>query len=253
MQGWISLHRKITCHPFYQEKRKFSKFEAWIDLLLMVNHETKKVLLGNELIEVKRGQRITSIRQLCDRWGWSNSKVTQYLKLLESDGMITVKSDTKKTVITIDKYSDYQQSKDDKTTENRHENDTKQTRKHTNNNDNNENKNIYADVIDYLNEKAGTKFKHTTKKTREYIQARLNEKFTKEDMFLVIDYCCTHWKGKIFANGNKGDDYLQPSTLFNNKFDERLQKALKDKKPNRTSIVVEEQKSVIADMWSDEA
>src|SRR5690606_16188544 len=136
------------------------------------------VLLGNELIEVKRGQRITSIRQLCDRWGWSNSKVTQYLKLLESDGMITVKSDTKKTVITIDKYSDYQQSKDDKTTENRHENDTKQTRKHTNNNDNNENKNIYADVIDYLNEKAGTKFKHTTKKTREYIQARLNEKFT---------------------------------------------------------------------------
>lgn len=137
MQGWIKLHRKIQEHWLYQEKRKFSRFEAWIDLLMMVNHEDAKVVLGNELIEVKRGQRITSIRQLCDRWGWSNTKVTQFLKLLESDGMATVKSDSKKTVITIDNYDFYQGREDKKTTDKQQENDEEATQKHTNKNDKN--------------------------------------------------------------------------------------------------------------------
>lgn len=119
MQGWIKLHRKIQDHWIYQEKRKFSRFEAWIDLLMMVNHEDAKVILGNEIVEVKRGQRITSIRQLCDRWGWSNTKVTQFLKLLQSDGMATVKSDSKKTLITIENYDLYQGDDDKKTTQNR--------------------------------------------------------------------------------------------------------------------------------------
>lgn len=137
-QGWIKLHRKIQDHWIWQEKRKFSKAEAWIDLLMMVNHEDKKVPLGNELILVKRGQRITSIRQLCDRWGWSNTKVTQFLKMMQTDGMVTVKSDTKKTVITIENYDVYQSRKDEKTTENSHEDDTKQTQKHTNKNEKND-------------------------------------------------------------------------------------------------------------------
>jgi DnaD/phage-associated family protein len=140
LKGWISLHRKIQDHWLFKEKRQFSKFEAWIDILLMVNHEDSKVVLGNELIEVKRGQRIISIRQLCNRWGWSNTKVTQYLNLLQNEGMLVVKSDTKKTLLTVEKYEDYQESSDKKTTENRHGEDTKQTRKHTNNNVNNANK-----------------------------------------------------------------------------------------------------------------
>lgn len=137
MQGWIKLHRKIQEHWLYQDKRKFSRFEAWVDLLLMVNHDDSKVVLGNEIIEVKRGQRITSIRQLCEKWGWSNTKVTQFLKLLQNDGMIEVKSDTKKTIITVVNYDFYQGREDAKTTENRHKNDDGQTQKHTNKNDKN--------------------------------------------------------------------------------------------------------------------
>lgn len=151
MQGWIKLHRKIQEHWLYQEKRKFSRFEAWIDLLLIANHEDAKIALGNELIEVKRGQRITSIRQLCDRWGWSNTKVIQFLKLLQNDGMLTVKSDSKKTLITIENYDFYQGTDDKKATENRHESDTKQTKKHTNKNvknDKNEKENITTTTED---------------------------------------------------------------------------------------------------------
>ncbi|MEY8192979.1 Replication protein O [Peribacillus simplex] len=135
MQGWIKLHRQIQDHWLYQENRKFSKYEAWLDLLMMVNHEDKKVVIGSEVIEVKRGQRITSIRKLCDKWGWSNTKVTQFLILLQNEGMIHLKSDNKKTLITINNYDFYQSNEDKKATQNRHGNDEKQTQKHTNKND----------------------------------------------------------------------------------------------------------------------
>lgn len=145
-EGWISIHRKIRDNHLFKEKRVFSKFEAWLDLLLEVNHQDNKFILGNELVEVKRGSTITSIRQLCDKWGWSNTKVKKFFELLELDEMITHKSDTKKTLVSIVNYDLYQPKEkekrhenDTKTTRSNHENDTKTTRKHTNNNVNNDN------------------------------------------------------------------------------------------------------------------
>ena len=108
MTGWISLHRSIQKHWLFEEKRKFSRFEAWIDILLMVNHSDNKIMHDGDLITVKRGQRITSLRQLGERWSWSITKVDKYLKILESDGMLVVKKDTKKTVLTVVNYDDYQ-------------------------------------------------------------------------------------------------------------------------------------------------
>ncbi|QRN49971.1 DnaD domain-containing protein [Macrococcoides bohemicum] len=145
MTGWISLHRTIENHWLYEEDRKFSKFEAWIDILLMVNHTDKKVTLGNELIIVKRGQKITSIRKLCDRWQWSNNKVKHFLDLLQEDGMLKVKSDTKKTVLTVVNYDVYQNqdikkrhNSDTKETQKHFKRDTNAFQKHTNNNVNND-------------------------------------------------------------------------------------------------------------------
>lgn len=61
--------------------------------------------------------------------GWSNSKVVKFLKILESDSIIYVKSDTRKTVITIVNYSVYQGFVDEKTTQKRHQNDAEATHK----------------------------------------------------------------------------------------------------------------------------
>lgn len=164
-KGWISLHRSVTDHWLFDEDRKFSKFEAWIDLLLMVNHTDKKMMLGNELITIKRGQKVTSIRKLCERWNWSNNKVKNFLNVLEADGMLTVKSDSKKTLVTVVNYDVYQNENiekrhqsDTKATQKHHESDAKAFQKHTNNNVNNVNnennvvveptpKNDFAEVI----------------------------------------------------------------------------------------------------------
>ncbi|MGF0096045.1 hypothetical protein ACQRC6_06350 [Peptoniphilus sp. SGI.035] len=107
-KGWVCIYRKIEDDWLWNDK-PFSKGQAWIDLLLMANHEDKKILFNGNLIEVKRGQRITSIKTLCDRWGWSNTKVKNFLKLLEEDNKIKLEiTPRKKSVITIENYSKYQ-------------------------------------------------------------------------------------------------------------------------------------------------
>lgn len=141
-QGWITLHRKILDN-FVWEDKPFSRGQAWIDLLLLANHEDKTTLFNGKITEIKRGQKITSIRILSERWGWSNTKVTNFLLQLKREKMIDYKSDTKKTVYNIVNYNDYQEIKEDKndtkTTLKRHRNDTETKQKHTNNNDNNDN------------------------------------------------------------------------------------------------------------------
>lgn len=128
-RGWIKLHRKIQDHWIYQEKRQFSRYEAWLDLIMLANHRDNKSLIDGELITVKKGSFITSKRQLCGRWNWSNTKVDNFLKLLEEDGMVTHKSDTKKTVITIAKYEVYHELENEK----RHESETETKQKHNGN------------------------------------------------------------------------------------------------------------------------
>lgn len=136
--GWISLHRKILEHPFYKEKRKFSKFEAWIDLLLHANHKDNKFILGNELVEVEKGSFITSELKLMERWGWSKTKVRAFLMLLECDSMIVQKKDRKKTTINICNYSVYQGLETEKKPQKDREETVKRPQKDTNNNVNKE-------------------------------------------------------------------------------------------------------------------
>ena len=84
------------------------------------------------------------------------------------------------------------------------------------NNNKNNNSNVYEVIISYLNEKAGTNYKHTTKATQEHINARLKDKFTVENFKTVIDKKCDEWKGTEF------EQYLRPSTLFGTKFENYL-------------------------------
>lgn len=106
-KGWIKLYRSIEDHWLWHYE-KFNYQSAWIDLLMMVNHEPKKVCIGDEIITIQAGQRWTSIRQLTQRWKWSEKKVLKFLSLLQSDGMIYKESNTRGTLLTIVNYGDFQ-------------------------------------------------------------------------------------------------------------------------------------------------
>ena len=136
-EGGAKIYRSLSDHWLWEDK-PFSKGQAWIDLLLLVNHSEKKTMIDGRLETVSVGQTITSTRKLCDRWGWSNTKVRNFLKMLEIESMIIVKSDSKKTVINIVNYSVYQDSDNKKETVKRQSSDSQTTVKHTNKTEKNE-------------------------------------------------------------------------------------------------------------------
>ena len=108
MSGWIKIHRSITNHWLYTEKRVFSKFEAWNDILLTVNYTDAKTIIKGSLYEVKRGQSILSLDSWSKRWNWDKSKVRRFLNTLQLDNMIVIKSDTVTTQLTVCNYESYQ-------------------------------------------------------------------------------------------------------------------------------------------------
>lgn len=137
INNWIKLNRDIQNHWIYKEKRKFSKYEAWIDLIMMANHEEHKFIFGGELIKVRRGEIITSEIKLMEKFRWSKSKLRLFLELLEKDEMIEKKTTSKRTSVFIKNYNKFQ----DKSTEERPLTDHRQTddrlQKDTNKNDKN--------------------------------------------------------------------------------------------------------------------
>lgn len=107
MSGWISLDRAITKHWLWQNE-KFTKGQAWIDLLLWAAHTPHKVLLKGTLITVERGEQIRSQVTLSKAWNWDRKTVSRFLKLLEKDGMIASRVDHLTSYISICNYDSFQ-------------------------------------------------------------------------------------------------------------------------------------------------
>lgn len=145
-QGWVPVKRQIQEHWLWKDK-PFSQGQAWIDLIMLANYEDTKMPYKGEIITCERGTVNLSISHIAKRWGWSRDKTRRFLKLLESDGMVTVKATTHRTTITLENYSVYndvpttkRQQIDSKPTASRQQADT------TNNNNNiNKDNNIYND------------------------------------------------------------------------------------------------------------
>ena len=68
-----------------------------------------------------------------------------------------------------------------------------------------------------MNEKTGRKFK-SIEANKKLIRARWNDGYKLDDFKMVIDNMVINWSGKDF-NGTPAETYLQPKTLFSNKFD----------------------------------
>ena len=82
--------------------------------------------------------------------------------------------------------------------------------------------NIYSLVIDYLNKKANTNYRPTTKNTQSFINARVSEGYTVEDFKKVIDSKSKEWLNTDF------EKYLRPETLFGTKFESYLNSKTKN-------------------------
>lgn len=107
----------------------------------------------------------------------------------------------------------------------------------TNLEDTNNIKNVFLEIIGYLNEKAKTNYKPFTQSTKRFINARLKEGYTIDDFKTVIDKKTKEWLGTSF------EQYLRPETLFGTKFEGYL---------NANSKVQSSKKPIARDYSKDE-
>ena len=77
-------------------------------------------------------------------------------------------------------------------------------------------KGTHREIIDYLNVKCSSRFRHTSKATQRVIKARFNEGYTIEDFKKVIDIKSAEWLN------SEMELYLRPETLFGTKFESYL-------------------------------
>ena len=111
--------------------------------------------------------------------------------------------------------------------------DLRQSNTSNNTNKNTSNKEIYSEVLVYLNEKAKTNYRISSREAQKHINARISEGFTVEDFKTVIDNKCSEWIGTDY------EQYLRPQTLFGTKFESYLNAPSKARK-GRSGVAIKE-------------
>ena len=85
-------------------------------------------------------------------------------------------------------------------------------------------------IIEHLNKRTGSNYKHTTESTRQKINARLNEGYNLDDFIVVIDKKCVEWMNTDMQK------YLRPETLFGTKFESYLNAPVSKKEDLRDLV-----------------
>jgi len=88
----------------------------------------------------------------------------------------------------------------------------------------------YREIIEYLNHEAGTKYKSSSRSTREHIHARWEDGFKLEDFRSVIDKKVASW------TGTDQEKYLRPETLFGTKFEGYLNEKVSAKRLDKPHV-----------------
>ncbi|NBW13847.1 MAG: hypothetical protein EBR82_38180 [Caulobacteraceae bacterium] len=126
MTGWIAISRDLFAHGFFA-REPMSEREAWIWMIARAAWKDTTHRMGRETVDVPRGAFFCTLRELQQEWGWgSDTRVRNFIKRLEAEGMVNAGKDAKKTQITICNYDEFQNME---RTENADENETQKKRK----------------------------------------------------------------------------------------------------------------------------
>ena len=220
----------FTLHKFsYQE------YEVWRQLCKFENYDTgitgytvNQLVIGADKEAKLTTQKVRTILKRFKEAGYiediANGKGT---KGKETRVRLTMRQQLFNNNAT-NKSEQLQQIEDDKQQQSNNNVTTLSKKKENNNN-------IYSLVIDYLNKKASTNYRASTKNPQSFINARVKEGYAVEDFKKVIDSKSREWLGTDF------EKYLRPATLFGTKFENYLNEA---NKKGPTAIGPNENKNI---------
>ena len=103
--GWIKLYRKLIESPIFQNEKAL---KIWIWCLCKANYEEKDQLVGKQMIHLKEGQFITGRIKASNELKMNQSTVYKYLVTLEKLKMVHLESNNKFSIVSIEKWEDYQ-------------------------------------------------------------------------------------------------------------------------------------------------
>lgn len=186
----------------------------------MASHKENQWIWKGKKFKCKPGQFVTSLQSIANESGCTSMNIRTSLRKFEKLEFLTNQSTKTGRLISIVNWETYQGQKEIANKETNKELTKHQQRANNYQQSNNEtidNKVPYAEIINHLNKKAKTKYRHTTKNTQKFIKARFSEKFILADFFTVIDNKCKEW---LYTDMAK---YIRPETLFGSKFESYLQ------------------------------
>ena len=167
--GYVKLYRKTLDNPIIIKDNDY--FRVWIQLLLMANHSNRKVIFGNQTIELKAGELITGRDELAKKCNITSSKVERILKRLKIEQQIEQQTCSKGRLITIQNWKQYQIPEQQNEQQVNNERTTSEQRANTNKND----KNVKNDKRKYKRKKNYGEFKNVLLSDDE--MKKLKDKF----------------------------------------------------------------------------
>lgn len=120
--GWIKVYRKIRQSFVWTDA---NQLKLWLLILMKASHDGNRFLFNGQQVDVTSGQLVTGAHALAfefnngvprdNQVAWR--KVWRWVKRFENEGMLTIKSNNKYSVITVVNYPQYQSSDNPMTTQ----------------------------------------------------------------------------------------------------------------------------------------
>lgn len=104
-KSYIKLFRKLLNSPIFENEKAL---KIWIWCLLKATHKERLQLVGQQEVNLQKGQFVFGRKKASEELKMSESTIYKYIKLLEKLQMISVNSNNKFSVITVKKWEEYQ-------------------------------------------------------------------------------------------------------------------------------------------------
>ena len=160
MQGWIKLHRQTLNSPIFNNPHLL---KMWMWCLLKASHKEHDLMVGLKEVKLKEGQFVTGRNKGSSELNVNPSTWYKHIKSLEKMEMVSVESNNKFTIVTVENWSIYQDSEREKEQQKNNKITTKEQQNNTNKN-----------VKNGKNEK--TIVETPTKFNKESIEYKLSER-----------------------------------------------------------------------------
>lgn len=131
MKGWIKLHRRLVSSDIFQNEKLLKVF---IYCLLKATHKEQSILVGLQTVDLKQGQFVFGRSRAASELNMKESTVWKYIKFLEKVKSISLKSNNKFTIITVENWADYQSLDDDEEQQSNNKVTSKKQQNNTNKN-----------------------------------------------------------------------------------------------------------------------